>query len=50
MEASQIFWIEILGEPAVDKFYKVSVLPDQLVQSQLDFIPEAIESYETSIL
>jgi hypothetical protein len=45
MEASQVFWAEVLGEPEVGQFYEVDNLPEQLMQSQLDFIPLAVEHY-----
>jgi hypothetical protein len=48
MEASQIYWVEVLEEPVVGTFYNVTHLPQQLVKSQSDFIPLAIKSYEDS--
>jgi hypothetical protein len=45
MEASQIFWVEVEGEPAGGKFYDVDSLPESIVQSQLDFIPDAIAHF-----
>ena len=45
LEASQIFWVELLGPPKIGSFYPVSNLPKHLMHSQLDFIPIAIEHY-----
>lgn len=42
-EVSQIFWIEIVSRPSTGLFYNVKQLPADLVDSQLDFIPAAIE-------
>jgi hypothetical protein len=45
MEASQIFWVELLEDPRVGQFYGVDNLPEQLMQSQLEFISLAVEHY-----
>lgn len=44
-EASQIYWVNVTGEPRVGYFYNVDKLPETLVQTQLDFIPAAIDDY-----
>lgn len=44
-EASQIFWVELLEAPTVGRFYAFDNLPTRLMQSQLDFIPLAVEHY-----
>jgi hypothetical protein len=46
MEASQIYWIDIKENPTIGKFYDIDNLPQELVKSQLDFIPQAIEDYK----
>lgn len=46
MEASQVHWAEVEGEPEEGKFYDVNNLPDGLVASQRDFIPAAIEDFK----
>jgi hypothetical protein len=48
MEASQIYWIEVEGEPKVGTYYRSSQLPERLVQTQLDFIPDAVEHFKRS--
>jgi hypothetical protein len=48
MEASQIFWVEVQDMPAVGEFHSADSLPDTVVQSQLDFIPEAIAHFKNS--
>ncbi len=45
VEHSQIFWVEVLGEPLVGQFYDVSTLPDNLVDSQPRFITEAARNF-----
>ncbi len=45
MESSQIYWAEITGTPKAGRFYDTEQLPENLVQSQLDFIPQAIAAF-----
>jgi hypothetical protein len=45
MEVSQIYWIEIVGQPSTGQFYNVKELPADLVESQMDFIPAAIQHF-----
>jgi hypothetical protein len=47
MEASQVYWVEIQNEPAEGVFYVTEDLPETIVQSQLDFIPDAIAHFKT---
>jgi hypothetical protein len=46
MEASQIFWVEIRDKPAIGEFYNANNLPGSVVQSQLDFIPDAVTHFK----
>lgn len=46
MESSQIYWVEVTGEPKTGAFYNTESLPKNLVQSQLDFIPHAIAAFK----
>lgn len=46
MESSQIFWVEVKGEPTVGEFYDADKLPESVVQSQLDFIPDAVAHFK----
>ena len=48
MEQAQVFWVEVLEDPRVGKFYPVEQLPDNLIESQRGFINEAIRSYRAS--
>jgi hypothetical protein len=48
MEVSQVYWIEIADPPGTDQFYNVKELPADLVDSQLDFIPAAIEHFKNT--
>jgi len=45
-EQAQVFWVEVLGEPKVGKFYSVTKLPDNLIESQKGFIMQAVRSFE----
>jgi uncharacterized RmlC-like cupin family protein len=45
MEVSQIFWTEIQGEPVTGEFYEPDDLPQTIVKSQLDFIPDAVAHF-----
>lgn len=49
MEASQIYWVEVKGETNIGKFYDLEHLPDNLVQTQLDFITRAVADYEAQL-
>lgn len=48
MESSQIYWIEVNGEPTSGMFYDTDSLPNTIVNSQLDFIPDVIASFKAS--
>lgn len=50
VEHAQIYWVEVIGELKIGKFYPVSSLPINLIESQNNFIKEAVRSYETSRL
>lgn len=45
MEATQIYIVEIAGQANVGQFYNVKKLPGNLLESQMDFIPAAVETY-----
>lgn len=47
-ENALVYWVEVKGEATAGDFYDVEALPSDLVQSQLDFIPVAIESYRAA--
>jgi len=44
-EQALLYWIEVLGEPAVGKFYSVSELPEDLIDSQTVFIKQAAKDF-----
>lgn len=46
VEQAQIFWIEVLGKPKAGQFYPADNLPDDLMQSQKNFITLAIKDYK----
>ena len=46
MEASQVHWAEIKGESTQGAFYDADNLPENIVVSQLDFIPQAIAHFK----
>lgn len=37
-ELAQLYWVDVLAEPEVGRFYDVSALPEQLIDSQRTFI------------
>lgn len=45
MEASQIYCVAIEGQPKVGELYDVKKLPGNLMESQLGFIPAAVETF-----
>jgi ADP-ribose pyrophosphatase YjhB (NUDIX family) len=45
MELSLIYWIELTESMSDGVFYDSDEMPDLLVQSQLDFIPAAVENF-----
>lgn len=47
-EQARVFWAEVSGDPKVGTFYDSDALPPDLVASQLDFIPLAVQNYETA--
>lgn len=49
MEAAQVYYVETQDVPEGGAFYDVNNLPPELVQTQLDFIPQAIQQYEQSL-
>lgn len=46
MEASQVHWAQVEGEPGWGSFYDVDNLPENIITSQLDFIPDAVNSFK----
>lgn len=49
MEVAQVYWVEAQDTPEGGAFYDIDTLPQELVQTQLDFIPKAIQQYEQSL-
>lgn len=45
-EHSQVYWIEVVGEPKVGKFYLANKLPANLIESQTRFIKAAVTSFK----
>lgn len=48
MEHAQIFWVEVLGDTKAGKFYSAHNLPANLIESQKEFILQAVKSFESS--
>ncbi len=44
-EVSQIYWVEVVGEPAAGKFCPTDALPQTFVASQKDFLAAAVKSF-----
>jgi hypothetical protein len=47
-ESARVFWVEVRGVPDIGQFYDSADLPDNLVESQFDFIQAAVEAYKTT--
>ncbi len=45
-EQAQVFWVEVLEEPKIGKFYTLNEFPDNVMHSQLDFIKQAAHNFE----
>jgi hypothetical protein len=45
MESSHIYWVDVADEPIVGEFYDINHLPDSFMQSQRDFLFQAVASY-----
>jgi hypothetical protein len=45
-EQAQLYWVEVRGESKVGKFYPAGNLPEQLIESQKDFIEQAADNYQ----
>ncbi len=44
-ESAQVFIAEVIDEPIVGEFYAADRLPSNIMLSQLDFIPAAVEAF-----
>jgi len=49
-EVSQIFWVEVMGEPTVGQFYPADALPATVVQTQVPFILDAVDKFRLGAL
>lgn len=45
-EQAQIYWIEVLEEPKIGKFYLASKLPENMMDQQIKFVSQAVESFK----
>jgi hypothetical protein len=48
VEQAQLYWVEVLDEPRVGKFYPIEDLPKELMESQRSFIREAAKHFRTA--
>jgi hypothetical protein len=46
VEQAQLYWVEVLEDPKVGKFYSTYELPGGLIESQVSFIIEAVRHFE----
>jgi ADP-ribose pyrophosphatase YjhB (NUDIX family) len=46
MEVSQVFWVEVQENSPVGAFHDIDNLPGTIVETQLDFIPDAIAHFK----
>lgn len=47
LEVSQIYWVEVADSKSAEQFYDISELPNTLVESQRDFISQAVKNYKS---
>lgn len=47
-EQAQVYFVEVMGDPASGQFCPASNLPRNTVDTQLEFIHKAVEAYENS--
>jgi hypothetical protein len=45
-ESAQVFMAEVVGEPKAGVFYSADRLPNNIMLSQLDFIPTAVAAFK----
>lgn len=45
VEQAQLYWVEVLAEPAVGVLYPVDSLPANIIESQIDFIQLAAQKF-----
>ena len=45
MEDAKVFYVEVTGEPAQGVFYDVDALPENIVDTQIDFIHSAAKNF-----
>ncbi len=48
MEHAQIFWVEVYDEAKVGTFYPADNLPDNLIESQRQFIAQAVKNFKSA--
>ncbi len=44
-EQAQVYYVEVLADPTIGRFYDADNLPENVVDSQLDFINHAVTSF-----
>jgi hypothetical protein len=44
-EVSQIYWLEVTGQPSVGMFYNVAELPTNMLAPQREFIGKSVSNY-----
>lgn len=45
MEDAKVFYIEVTGEPIQGVFYDVDALPDNIIDTQIDYIHSAVKNF-----
>jgi hypothetical protein len=46
-EQAQVYWVEVQDKPKIGRFYGVDILPENLMDSQRNFIKQSVESFRT---
>ncbi|HSH18754.1 MAG TPA: hypothetical protein VK978_05220 [Candidatus Saccharimonadales bacterium] len=49
MEQASVFFVKVEGEPQIGKFYPAAQLPENVVDSQICFIKDAVRAYEAMV-
>jgi|SRR5579884_4057480 len=46
VEQAQLYFVEVIGEPKIGRFYDVDILPAKVMESQVPFIREAVKHFK----
>jgi hypothetical protein len=46
MESSLVFWVEVKEDPKIGEFFDIDSLPENIIDTQVEFIKKAAEDYK----